>query len=220
MNILPFLTAIHLFQGLPEKYTKLLGDFFKIKHYKKNAPIFLARQKAANLYIVYSGSVKVYVISNQGKEQIIHIGMPADIIAGFTIFTEEGYPANCSALEDVILLEMSRSQFTKLVSSHPKIALNLLGLQAKRLKELTLKIEGFAIKNTEQKLARYIMKKLDYKNEFKLDLSISALANLFGVTRENLSRTIGKMVKNKIIKFKDKKVEIVNLPKIKTLSGV
>lgn len=209
-NITKFCQKIGLFQSLSLEQINHIAEITTLKHFKKNAVIFLEEQKAACFYVLYSGKVKVFKLSTSGKEQILHLLHPPEILAEVPMFQGENYPASCMAIEESVLLSISREQLIKLIKTEPQIALNLLALQAKRLREFTLQLESMAIQDTSQRLLNYLISKKNKENIVKLDLSLTTLANLLGVSRENLSRTISKLVKEKIITYSKKQIKITH----------
>lgn len=219
MNIFDFLIKTSLFKNLPRAQVERVAQFIVVKRYAKNATVFVEGQKADYFYIVYSGKVKIYKLSHQGKEQILRIMESTDIVAQVPIFTGENYPANCATMEPTVLLALAREQLIHLIKTEPQIALNLLALQAKRLHELTLQVENLTVKDTTPRLLKYMLERCGVDGIVKMDLSLSALAKLLGVTRENLSRTISKLAKAKLIAYTDKQLKIINIEKLKQRLG-
>lgn len=217
VDIKVFLAAISLFKHLPLGQLEHIAKFIKTKNYRRNEIIFRENQKADCLYIVYSGKVKIYKSSSQGKEQILHIMNPGNIIAEVPMFEGENYPATCIALEKSILLILLRKNLIELIKTEPQLALNMLALQAKKLREFTNKIENLSVKDTSQRLARYLLDQclfLEGNSSFKLEISLVALANLLGVTRENLSRTINNFIKQQWISRSGKQIVILQKEKL------
>lgn len=209
MNIENFCHKIPLFKNLSPEQIKRIAVSLILKHYTKNETIFLEGSQANSLYIVFTGKVKVFKLSRQGKEQILHILHPTDLLAEVPMFAGENYPANCAALEDTALLCLAREKLLLLIKAEPQIALNMLALQAKRLREFTLQLESVATQDTTERLTKYLQAHQDKAGVVKLDISLTALAKLLGVSRENLSRTISKMVQAGEIKYLRKQIELL-----------
>lgn len=214
MNIEKFLANNLLFKQLSASQIEHIANLVEVRIFGKNDSIFIDGQIANCFYIVYSGSVKVFKLSIQGKEHVLHIMHPTDIVAEVPMFQGEHYPANCIALEKSILLKISRDKLINLIKEEPQIALNMLALQAKRLREFTMQIENLSTKDTAQRLAQYILEKgqmVDGIYTLDLEISLTALANLLGVTRENLSRTVSKLLKSNYIEYSDKQIKLLHL---------
>jgi len=76
MNIQGFLSHLPLFQGLPDEELKALSEIAVDRPVKAGEMIFSDGDRAAGLNIVSAGRVKIFKLSPNGKEQILHIMGP------------------------------------------------------------------------------------------------------------------------------------------------
>lgn len=209
-EIIKFLWNLDLFKLLPEKQLYEIAECFEVQHYRKNEIIFNEKQKAQHLYIVYSGMIKVYKLSKGGKEHILHTLSSGKIFAEVPMFEGETYPAYSTALEVTVLLTLSRQHLLQLITKEPQVALNMLALQAKRLRELTLQIESLTLKDALSRLAEHLLKQSDQYGVLSQQLSITERAKLLGMTRENLSKLLNRLVHEKIIQIKKNIITVKN----------
>lgn len=89
-----------LLAGLKEEDIKKIRTIGTIRNVVKKEIIFSDGEKAKGFYIILSGKVKLYKISPEGKEQILHIVSAPDAFAEAALFLEGSYPAFAEALED------------------------------------------------------------------------------------------------------------------------
>jgi CRP/FNR family transcriptional regulator len=122
MDMRRFLSGIFLFTSFTEKEVELLEASISLKKVNKGEQIFSEGLEATAFFIVVSGKVKIYKLSHDGKEQILHIHSPGDLVAEAAIFDSMVYPASCMALEDSTLVRISRDRFVNLVKEHPEMA--------------------------------------------------------------------------------------------------
>lgn len=132
---------------------------------------------------------------------ILHIMPKYSIIAEVPMFEGGVYPANGMAIKDSILFAMPRKKLISLVKHDPQIALNMLALQAKRLREFTDKIEQLSLKTIEQKFINFLLSNVKIEHGMRIVKinNIQELANYLGTARESLSRIINGLIKNKTI---------------------
>jgi CRP/FNR family transcriptional regulator, dissimilatory nitrate respiration regulator len=204
LTALQFLKKSPLFQQVEEKELKLLAANLTKHVYTKNEIIFQEGTEAKQLYLIAHGAIKIYKISPQGKEHILHILNEQQMFAEVPMFAGATYPANAIAIAESIVFSLSREKLIKVITKHPQIALNLLALQAKRLRDFTHKIEQLSLQNTEQKILDYLR-----NNQPQKSFSIQMLANYLGVSRENLSRAISQLIKNGDIKKEKNKLTLI-----------
>ena len=203
-DLTKFLSTLQIFSGISADHIASIKNLFNYQECKKNETIFKEGQSSSNMFFVIHGQFKIYKTSPKGKEQILHIMKSGDMLAEAAMFEGKNYPANCAAIEPGALLSIGRDDFIKLIKTEPQIALNLLAIQAKRLKVLTKQIENLSLHETSQKLENYLLEN-SVGGIFTMTISMSELANLLGVTRENLSRTFSQLVKDRVIEETSKK---------------
>lgn len=221
MTIESFLAQLSLFKHLNATQLVKIANSIEKKFYAKGRIIFLEGQPAELLFIVYQGGVKVYKISEDGKEQILHILNAGEIFAEVPVFAGESYPANCVTFEDTTILVISRAMLINLIQADPQIALSMLALQAQRLREFTVQIEYLTLKNSAQRLAHYLLEQNAKDGRIQQHLTVTTLAQVLGMTRENLSKLLNRLNRLGIIACNLHKITILNQEKLEQIaSGV
>jgi len=213
MAIIDFFAHIPLFSGLSQEQHKNLFQICIKRRYRRNQTIFREGKPANGFYIVFSGRVKVYKLSPEGKEQILHIFGPGEVFGEVPVFAGRSFPAHASALEDSVILFFPRVAFIELVKKDPTLALNMLAVLSSRLREFTVLIENLSLKEVSSRLAAYFLYMKEQKGgkeKFRLDVTKSQLASLLGTIPETLSRTLAKMNKQGLIKTEGSQIEILD----------
>ena len=73
MEIVDHIAETPLFNGLPQEQLDKLARIAVEKKYRKGQTLFAEGSKAIGLFVIISGKIKVYKLSLEGKEQILHI---------------------------------------------------------------------------------------------------------------------------------------------------
>ena len=220
------LRDVPLFSEMAISHLREISEISRIEHFKKNQHIFLENDPYRGFYIVLKGSVKVYRISAEAKEYILHLRKPPQPFADVPLFEEGGdYPANAQALEDSLLLFIPKNEFTELIRKNPSIALKMLAGFAKRMRNMTNKMEEISTKEVSNRLARFILDEIAKNKSIKLSepflrLTIpkATVATYLGTITETLSRTFKKFQDNNIIVVDGKKIFVKDLRKLKQLA--
>lgn len=196
-----FLKQLPLFAHLDEANLSSIADSIEKFVLRKNELVFQEGQMANYLFMVFDGQVKIFKSTPDGKEHILHVMPKYSIIAEVPMFEGGVYPANGMAIKDSILFAMPRKKLISLVKHDPQIALNMLALQAKRLREFTDKIEQLSLKTIEQKFINFLLSNVKIEHGMRIVKinNIQELANYLGTARESLSRIINGLIKNKTI---------------------
>src|SRR4030067_623097 len=83
-----------LFFNLPPEDLSRIAGISSLRHCAKRETVFREGDRADGFYIVVSGSVKVFKLSEDGKEQVLHILEAGQSFAEATIFEGGGFPGD------------------------------------------------------------------------------------------------------------------------------
>jgi hypothetical protein len=100
MEIRQHLSQVDLFKGLTVEELEAIARIVSNKEYKKGQLIFSEGDEGVGFYLVISGRVKVYKLSPEGKEQIMHIFGPGQPFAEVPVFEGSRYPANAETMDN------------------------------------------------------------------------------------------------------------------------
>ena len=220
------LRDVPLFSEMDASHLREISEISIIEKFKKNQHIFLENDPYKGIYIVLKGSVKIYRISSDAKEYILHLRKPPQAFADVPLFEEGGnYPANAMALEDSVLIFIPKQEFIELLGKNHCIAFKMLAGFAKRMRDMTNKMEEISTKEVSSRLARYILKEIEKNGSIKLKgpflrltMSKANVATYLGTITETLSRTFKKLHDDNIIVVTGKKIFVKDLKKLKQLA--
>ncbi|MDI6615519.1 MAG: Crp/Fnr family transcriptional regulator [Syntrophaceae bacterium] len=190
------LETSELFGGLSEEHLEEIEKIALEKRYDRGEVIFFDGDDGNGFYLVGEGSVSVYKLSPEGKEQILHILGAGESIGAVPVFSGQSFPANARALSKSRLLFFPREQFIDLIANRPSLTLNLLALLAARLREFTIQVENLSLKEIPARLASYMLylsKEQGNGDVIQLNISKLQLAGLLGTGPESLSRALASM---------------------------
>ncbi len=216
-----FFKNTFIFSSLDNVHYSKLKSIGKVLKYNKNEIIFNEGEKAKGFYIVKSGKVKIYKISFEGKEYILHIFGKNEPFGEVPAFVGGKFPANAEALEDTEVIYFDKELFFDLLKRFPEISLKIIGLLSKRLYVFTKIIESLSLKEVPSRLSEYLLyllKKNNEQNEFELEIPKKMLANVLGTTPETLSRIFLKFKNENIIEMNGSLIKILDIDKLKEYS--
>jgi len=217
-----FLSGTFLFRSFTEEEIDLLLTSTSPKEARKGEEIFSEGIDAVAFFIVVSGKVKIYKISTDGKEHTLHIHGTGDLVAEAAIFDSMVYPASCAALEDTVLVRVSREGIINLIKEHPELSLKMMSGYSRRLRQFVAKIEELSMKDIKARLAGYLLENSTVENGvtlFRLKYSKKELSSLLGTIPETLSRALAFLKQQKFIIEKDDAIIIPDREKLRIFSG-
>jgi CRP/FNR family transcriptional regulator len=213
MEIRQQLSQADLFKGLTVEQLDAIARIVSDREYKKGQLVFSEDDEGVGFYLVITGRVKVYKLSPEGKEQIMHIFGPGQPFAEVPVFEGSRYPANAETMDKTRLFFFPKKDFIALINQNPSLAMNMLASLSQRLKQFSHMIESLSLKEVPGRLASYLLYLSDRNgsiDEFKLDIAKSQLASLLGTIPETLSRIFAKMDSRELIRVSGPKVTILD----------
>jgi CRP/FNR family transcriptional regulator len=222
MEMIDRIAKVPLFEGLPREQLQELARIVVEKKYGKGQTLFSEGSKATGFYVIVSGKLKIYKLSLEGKEQILHIFGEGEFFGEVPVFAGGNYPAHAETLEASHVLFFPRNAFVELIKSEPQLSMNMLASLSLRLRRFTHLIEDLSLKEVPGRLAAYLLYLAEHDKEsssFDLDVTKGQLASLLGTIPETLSRILGKMSQQGFIQVEGRTIKILDRKGLESLSA-
>jgi CRP-like cAMP-binding protein len=171
--------------------------------------------------VVITGRVKIFKLSPEGKEQILHFFGPGEPFGEVPVFAGQHFPANAEALEESRVFFFSRKSFVDLVKRNPSLALNMLAVLSKRLLRFAALIDDLSLKEVPGRLAAYLLYLSDQNRgskDLELTITKAQLASLLGTIPETLSRILGKLSSQGLIETDGRRIRILDEEALRDLA--
>lgn len=213
MNMIDHIAAIPLFEGLPHDNHQDLASIAIEKSFSRGETVFSEGQAGSGFYVVVTGRIKIFKLSAEGKEQILHVFGPGEPFGEVPVFEGRRFPAHAVALEDSLFVFFPRSSFVELIRKNPSLSLNMLGVLSRRLRRFAALVDDLSLKEVPGRLAAHLLYLSDSKAgapEISLDLQKGQLAALLGTIPETLSRILTKMAKQRLIESEGSRIRILD----------
>jgi len=207
-----------IFSGLSEGDLELLMNIGKVREHPKGDLLFADGDKALGFYVVLSGKVKIFKLSPEGKERILHIIYPVSTFAEAAIFGSGLYPAYAEPLEKSQLFFLPKDDFLHALRNNSELSLGMIGGLSAYLRLFARQIEDMTFKDVPARLARFLIDHSSGGKNVTLSVSKSQLASHLGTVSETLSRTFRKLSDEGLISVSGKSIEILDFPTLEELA--
>ena len=199
-----------------------------VKHSKKlNRGNFLyqAGDDFKSIFTVRSGSLKTFIIDEEGREQILSFSIQGDVIAldGTTL---SSYPTTAQALETTYVCEISFARYMELAAEMPTLYQQLLTQMSHQIRDEEEHTLLLGTKSAEQRLATFLIKLSNRydargfsKYMLKINMSRRDIGNYLSAALETTSRLFSRFQANGLIEVCGKFVEIKDLDALQKLSN-
>ena len=221
MPILNHIASVPLFEGLPSDQLEDLAMIVTDQVFRKGETIFSEGDDGTGFYVVITGRVKIFKLSPEGKEQILHFFGPGEPFGEVPVFTGQHFPANAEAMEEGRVFFFPRESFVYLIKRNPSLALNMLAVLSKRLRRFAALIDDLSLKEVPGRLAAYLLYLSDQKKgakDLELTITKAQLASLLGTIPETLSRILGKLSSQGLIETDGRRIRILDNEALRNLA--
>ncbi|MCR2821565.1 Crp/Fnr family transcriptional regulator [Lederbergia panacisoli] len=160
--------------------------------YERNQEIYGPEDHSDHLYIVHRGRVKIYRLSEAGKEQLLRILEPGDFMGELALFSASTFDHYAVTMEKTELCIMRRSELQTFLMKYPAISLKVLEEFSRRLERTEIQVSNLTSEDTEKRIAMYLLELLDQSDKQTITLPISKkdIASYLGTTPETVSRKL------------------------------
>jgi CRP/FNR family transcriptional regulator, cyclic AMP receptor protein len=197
------LNKVALLSGLPEDHLNFLMARSSSRTYPKGAIIVNEGDEASSLFVIQSGTVKVYLGDDNGKEVVLSTQGPEEYFGDLALFDDAPRSASVVIISKAVLREA--------LAERPEIALLLLKGLASRVRALTESVRTFALLDVFGRLVRTLYALAAEKEEGLLieqKLTQQELANRIGASREMVSRIMNDLIEGGYIRVDGKRILI------------
>lgn len=215
-EITDILRRLPCFSGLGEGVLQKLRPFVKERRYPKGKVVFVKDEPCSELFVVKSGSVKLYITSPEGREQTLRIMRRGDFFCGAPVFDAGHYPVSAVVLEEAVLASISRDEFEGMIGHNSTLAMTIIHDFCKRVRDLVSLVEELSFKDVSKRLARLILEMAEERGIpiqegvlIKLPLTHREIASLIGTEREVVCRTLSRFQKEGLIRSGPRQITLL-----------
>jgi len=200
---------------------ELLSNHSIESEIKKGEIIIRSDALISNIIYLKTGYVKEFVVSSNTKTRIIQILKPHTYLGIHSLFGDKINHYSYAALEDLKICYIDINIFKQLVKENGNFAFQILKEVGKENLYNYYRFISNSHKKTDGRFADillYLSERIYENSRFKLQLTRQELADLMGVSRENLTRVLSKFKEDEIIGVSHDYIEILKPDLLSTIS--
>ncbi|MFD2244948.1 Crp/Fnr family transcriptional regulator [Pontibacter ruber] len=188
--------------------------------YKKGQMVFHEGGKPSGLYCINSGKIKITKMGSDGKDQIVRLAKPGDVIGYRALMADTNYSASAVALDEAVVCFIPKSQFLELISHNMEFSAGLMKLLSQALGEAEERMVQMAYKPVRERLAEALLllqktyNKEEGQDNFTISISREDLASIVGTAKETTIRLLSEFKDENIISAKGSNITILDSDKL------
>ena len=193
------------------------------KTIKKGELLFDEGEHINGVFCIKDGVCKVSKMSDNGRDQIIHLIKKGDILGERSLINNEASNLKAIAVNDMEVCFIPKEEIIRDLENNTNFSMDILKKMANSLKKADDVIVDMAQKTVKQRLAATLLlldSKFD-KNEngsLNVNLSREDIANIIGTATESAIRLLSEFKKKKLIDLKGKEIFITDIQTLRDIS--
>ena len=193
------LAACPIFIALDSAERSLIAEQLVVQRFDAGDVIFHEGDPPRWLCIVAQGLVKLVKHSDDGRDIILHLAMPHDLIGGVSAFGRRPHPFTAFAMQATTVLRFTGEDYAAIMDAHPSVARRTLDDLVERLTEAHEMMKSLAVERVERRVARQLLRLAARAGrpapggvEVDLPLTRGDLADMAGTTVESAIRVLSR----------------------------
>ncbi|MGM0413902.1 MAG: Crp/Fnr family transcriptional regulator [Bacillota bacterium] len=195
-----------------------------LKEYRRGEIIFFENDSEKKLYLLVDGQVKLSMLSSEGREKVMTILQAGDIFGEISLFDHDPHPLTAEVLEKARLMVLDWNDLEEIIMEQPRLALKIIEALSKKTRLLASQVRDLVFHDAKGRLANLLIRfsedfgqKVDEGIMIEIILTHQEIANLLGVSRVTVTKTLNKLIDEKVIKIKERKIHIIDNEKLNEL---
>lgn len=184
--------------------------------YKKGSVLFHEGAYPTGVFCIQKGKVKVTVLGDFGKEQIVRLAKPGDLLGYRAVLGGDKLSASATTLENSFICFIPKDDFIQMIKESPNFALDMLRVLSQDVKRSDETICHMAQKPVRERTAEalvLLMETYGFAADGRtIDVSLTReeLANIIGTAMETAVRFLNEFKKDHIIDLIGKQIVVLN----------
>lgn len=216
-----YLTQVPLFDGLDDAQQSSLASKMGHTTLRRGETLFDEGDLGDRLYIVTEGKVKLGHTSNDGRESLLAVIGPGEIIGELTLFDPGPRSTTATAVSPATLLYLDHSDLMETLDANPHLAKHMLRALAQRLRRTNESLSDLVFSDVPGRVAKAL---LDLADRFgnptdkgvhvPHDLTQEELAQLVGASRETVNKSLADFVSRGWIRLEGRAVMLLDIDRL------
>ncbi|GCE48889.1 CRP-like cAMP-binding protein [Thermosporothrix hazakensis] len=217
-----YLKQVDLFAGLSDADIQELSNVARKRTFRSGEVIFHRDDPGQVLYIIKEGKVKICLISPEGQEISLVVFGKGEYFGELALLDGLGRSTDAIALEKVECYTLQRSDFHKAIMKNPLIAIKVLEVLSKRLRNTDQQVEDLIFLDVYGRVAKKLLElanthgvKVETGIRIDVRLTQQELASMVGASRESVNKVLGYFTDKQFISTDKHRITLHRLADLK-----
>jgi CRP/FNR family transcriptional regulator len=219
-----YLQRFKLVDALEESQRRLLEETTKMQEVKRGERIYQPGDRSEHFFLVKRGVIKIAALGPSNREVLLSFRHPGDVFGELALVDDSPRDHLAKAHEDSLICALNRDVILRLARESPDVALRVLTMMGRRVKQFRSRIEQLSYKSAATRIARAL---IDLAEEHGVQdsrgtviafkLSQRDLADLVGLTRETVNVILHDLQQRKLLEADRRVIRILDIDRLRTV---
>lgn len=186
-----------------------------VKNILKGSILYHQGDKARCFYYLKKGRVKVVMTSADGMEKTLSTASAGEILGEAAFFDKMPRISSAYALTNIEVISVDEAKLLSLIKDNPKLALELLEIQATRIRQLSSQIDAITFMKADGRIAGLL---LQSASSNIVNYTHEEIAGIVGVSRVTVSKILNRFKREGLLKTDYGKIVLINTVELKRIS--
>ena len=206
-----YLSELTVFQDLTAREMEDLNRITTMSTVQKGRVFYRPEEPGEVLFILKEWRVQLYRISPEGKKLVITTLGEHTLFGEMALLGTKMHNTFAEAVEDCLICVMSRTDLERLILSRPQVALRILEITGKRLREAEERLESMAFKGIPARLASLLLRlSSEQESDEVTGMTHQDLAESVGTYRETATQVLNDLKSQGLIEIGRKRIQLLD----------
>jgi CRP/FNR family cyclic AMP-dependent transcriptional regulator len=205
-----YLKTVDIFRDLTEEELASLESSITTVPCAMGKIFYGPEDSGEALFIIKEGKIQLYRISPEGRKLVTTTLGPGTVFGEMTLIGQGMYDSYAEATEKCAVYKMERSDVERLLLEKPEVALRILEVLGRRLREVEARLEDIAFKTVSGRLASLLLRLMEEHGSTIYGMTHQNLADDIGTHRETATQTLSMFRAQGLVRTGRKRIEILD----------
>jgi CRP-like cAMP-binding protein len=221
LDIFEHLADLFSFEGVDKDILRELSrDIISLK-FDKGEHVFWEGDVSRGLYILDDGWLKIYKMSEDGREQVIRFVGPGEAFHEIGVFIDRPNPVSVVALEPASVWLLETKTIMKMLIEKPETALRVISNLAERIVYLVSLITDLSLRSVTARLAHLLLAdSTDGILQRPSWYTQTELAARLGTVSDVINRVLRELESKGVIEVERQQITIIDREKLREMAAL
>lgn len=212
--------SLTFLRGATDQQLREFRESATILRVPEGHDVFVQGQRVDSIPLLISGTVRVYQISETGREVTLYRFRPGEscVLTANAIMSEQSFPAIATVEEEAEAVMIPEQDFRDWVGRHQLWREFFLDLVSQRLASVMLLVDEVAFQRMDRRVAGLLLERADQVNP--VQVTHQEIASELGSSREVISRILEDFQTKDLVRTGRAQIEVIDEDGLSALAAV